>query len=104
MLTISQLIKYLDKNRLFAIIPTPLKYLLLTLWTIYSIYFIKLNLRKVNTISEIFKILKNTYLSPIQIKEEIFSLLILLNKAKPKTIFRNRNSKRWNFIFIHISS
>jgi predicted O-methyltransferase YrrM len=70
-----------------------------------DLIYIKTNLRKVKTLDDILKIAFNTkmILTPIQIREEIKNLLLILNKIKPKVILEIGTMRGGTlFLFSHV--
>jgi predicted O-methyltransferase YrrM len=74
------------KNRFYSIIPVSLKRFLKVILLHINIIYIKIKLKGTKTLNDIIEIAFNSSFSPIQIKEEIENLLLILDKIKPKVI------------------
>jgi len=75
-------------NKFYSMLPTYPRRFVGIILLVRDLIYIKTNLRKVKTLDDILKIVFNTrmILTPIQIREEIKNLLLILNKVKPKVI------------------
>jgi len=83
----TSLISIISNNRFYAKLPVWIKRFLQIILVLQDIIHIKVNLRDSKTLDDILKITFNsTFISPIQIREEIKNLLLILDKAKPKVI------------------
>ena len=80
----TSLISIISNNRFYAKLPFWIKRFLQVL---QEIIHIKVNLRDSKTLDDILRIAFNsTFISPIQVTDEIKSLLLILDKVKPKVI------------------
>jgi len=80
----TSLISIISNNRFYAKLPVWIKRFLQVL---QEIIHIKVNLRDSKTLDDILRIAFNsTFISPIQVTDEIKSLLLILDKVKPKVI------------------
>ena len=80
----TSLISIISNNRFYAKLPVWIKRFLQVL---QEIIHIKVNLRDLKTLDDILRIAFNsTFISPIQVTDEIKSLLLILDKVKPKVI------------------
>jgi predicted O-methyltransferase YrrM len=75
-------------NKFYSMLPTWPRRILGIILLVRDLIYIKTNLRKVKTLDDVLKIAFNTriILTPIQIRDEINLLLLILNKVKPKVI------------------
>jgi len=81
------LINILLNNRFYAKLPVWIKGFLQIILVLQDIIYIKVNLRNSKKLDDILKIAFNSsFIRPIQIKEEIKNLLLILEKVKPKVI------------------
>jgi len=87
----TSLISILSNNRFYAKLPVWIKRFLQIGWSLIlvlqDIIHIKVNLRNSKKLDNILKITFNSnFIRPIQIREEIKNLLLILDKVKPKVI------------------
>jgi len=83
----TSLISILSNNRFYAKLPVWIKRFLQIILVLQDIINIKVNLRNSKKLDNILKITFNSnFIRPIQIREEIKNLLLILDKVKPKVI------------------
>ena len=83
----TSLISIISNNRFYAKSPVWIKRFLQIILVLQDIINIKVNLRNSKKLDNILKITFNSnFIRPIQIREEIKNLLLILDKVKPKVI------------------
>jgi predicted O-methyltransferase YrrM len=83
----TSLISIISNNRFYAKLPVWIKRFLQIILVLQDIIHIKVNLRNSKKLDNILKITFNSnFIRPIQIREEIKNLLLILDKVKPKVI------------------
>ena len=93
-------------NKFYSMLPTLPRRFVGIILLVRDLIYIKTNLRKVKTLDDILKIAFDTrmILIPIQIREEIKSLLLILDKVKPKVILEIGTSRGGTlFLFSYIT-
>jgi len=93
-------------NKFYSMLPTLPRRFVGIILLVRDLIYIKTNLRKVKTLDDILYIAFNTrmILIPIQIREEIKSLLLILDKVKPKVILEIGTSRGGTlFLFSYIT-
>jgi predicted O-methyltransferase YrrM len=93
-------------NKYYSMLPTCPRRFVGIILIVRDLIYIKTNLRKVKTLDDILKIAFNTrmILTPIQIREEIKNLLLILDEAKPKIILEIGTMRGGTlFLFSHIA-
>ena len=84
---ITSLISIILNNRFYAKLPVWIKRFLRIILVLQDIINIKVNLRNSKKLDNILKITFNSnFIRPLQIREEIKNLLLILDKVKPKVI------------------
>jgi len=83
----TSLISIISNNRFYAKLPVWIKRFLQIILVLQDIIHIELNLRNSKKLDNILKItFDSNFIRPIQIREEIKNLLLILDKVKPKVI------------------
>ena len=95
----------ISNNRFYAKLPVWIKGFLQIILVLQDIIHIKVNLRNSKTLDNILKITFNSnFIRPIQIREEIKNLLLILEKVKPKIILEIGTSRGGTlFLFSNIA-
>jgi len=101
----TSLISILSNYRFYAKLPVWIKRFLQIILVLQDIIYIKVNLRNSKKLDNILKITFNSnFIRPIQIREEIKNLLLILEKVKPKIILEIGTSRGGTlFLFSNIA-